>query len=273
MKKITLAIAMAMLSGLLASCGKQSKPAASSEQVSTTHEIQIVPAPKRTYPAATLKIIAPREGEVLKNSRDSVRIVMLATGMNLGVPTDSDTALGIAYAKQGQNIHVIVDSNPYRSDFQNGQPFNVGILSPGMHVIRAFPSFSWQEGVKSPAAFATRTFYVGSAPAANIAPANNLNNLDGPLLIYSSPKGTYPTNESAKVLLDFYISNAKLGPDGYRVKLWIDSVAMPDIVVWQPYYIEGLSKGKHTITLQLVSPNGRVVPGSFNSPSQEITIE
>ncbi|HET6402675.1 MAG TPA: hypothetical protein VFH95_14925, partial [Candidatus Kapabacteria bacterium] len=141
--------------------------------------------------------------------------------------------------------------------------------SPGMHTIRAFPSFSWHESIKSPGAFATRTFYVGQSPKVNTTAENNLNS---PLLTYSRPKGTYAGAEGAKVLLDFYVSNATIAPDGYHVKLWIDGAAMPDLVLWQPYYLEGLSKGKHTIHLQLVAPNGSVVPGSFNSPSEEITI-
>ncbi|MFI5202198.1 MAG: hypothetical protein ACHQNE_07410 [Candidatus Kapaibacterium sp.] len=254
---------------LFASCGKHAEPAATGGQATNSRQIQVIPAPQVAYPPAKIKIIAPREGEVLKNSKDSVRIVMQVIGMKLGVPTDADSTLGIAYAKLGQHIHVIVDDHAYMADFKNGQPFNVGVLSPGMHTIRAFPSFSWHESMKSPEAFATRTFFVGQAPKPNTAQENNLN---GPLLTYSRPKGTYSGAEGAKVLLDFYVSNATVAPDTYHIKLWIDGAAMPDITAWQPYYIEGLSTGKHTIHLQLVAPNGSVVPGPFNSPSEEITI-
>ena len=269
MQKRSSALVIIAVISLIASCGKRQEPAATGGQTSAPQQIQVIPAPQMAYPPAKLKIIAPRAGEVLKNPKDSVRIVMQVTGMKLGVPSDSDSALGIAYAKQGQHIHVIVDDKAYMADFTNGQPFNVGVLSPGMHTIRAFPSFSWHESIKSPGAYATRTFYVGPAKKSNEPPENNLN---GPLLTYSRPKGTYSSADGAKVLLDFYVSNATIAPNAYHVKLWIDGTAMPDITEWQPYYIEGLSKGKHTIHLQLVSPNGSVVPGSFNSPSEEITI-
>src|SRR5665213_675049 len=239
MHKITFGIISVMFFGMLASCGKRAEQVATN--VDTTQHIRVIPASTMTYPPAKLKIIAPREGEILKNPKDSVRIVMEVTGTALGVHTDTDSTLGIAYAKQGQHVHVILDDKPYMADFKNAQPFNVGLLSPGVHTIRAFPSFSWHESIKSPGAFATRTFYVGRAPKPNAVQANNL---DGPLLTYSRPKGSYAAGVASKILLDFYVSNATLAPDAYKVKLWIDSAAMPDIVKWQPYYIEGLSKGK-----------------------------
>ncbi len=254
---------------VLASCGKRTEQTATVAPETAQH-ITIVAAPHEPYPPAKLKIIAPREGEVLKNSMDSVRIVMQVTGTALGVPTDADSTRGIAYAKQGQHIHVIVDDKPYMADFINGQPFNVGVLAPGLHTIRAFPSFSWHESIKSPGAFATRTFYVGKAPKGKLVTENNM---DGPMLTYSRPKGTYSGTDTAKVLLDFYISNATLDTNGYHVKLWIDGTAMPDLVKWEPYYIEGFSQGTHTIKLQLVSPNGAPVAGSYNAPSEDITIE
>ena len=258
----------ALIAVMLSSCAKQSQPVP--QQAQSPTPVQVIPAPQMQYPAAKLKIIAPREGQVLKKASDSVRIVMFLTGMSLGVRTPNDSTLGIAYTKMGQHIHVIVDSTPYMADFVNGQPFNVGVLAPGMHTIRAFPSFSWHESIKSPGAFATRTFYVGTAPKGKtVAP----NNLDGPLLTYSRPKGTYSGDEAKKIMLDFYVSNAKIAPDRYRVKLWIDGKPMSDLLFWQAYYTEGLSKGQHTVRLQLTAPNGTPVPGTYNSPSETITVQ
>ncbi|HZK77244.1 MAG TPA: hypothetical protein VFD13_10075 [Candidatus Kapabacteria bacterium] len=256
-----------LFAAAIASCGKRTEQTAATD---TTSHVQVVPAPERTYPDAKLTIVAPREGEVLKKASDSVLLLMQLSGTELGVHTGADSTLGIAYAKQGQHIHVIVDDKPYMADFKNGQPFNAGVLAPGAHTIRAFPSFSWHESIKSPNAFATRTFYVGAAPKAGAASANNLN---GPLLTYSRPKGTYAASEDSKILLDFYVSNATLAPDKYKVKLWIDGAPMPDIVKWQPYYIQGLANGKHEIKLQLIAPDGSVVPGTYNNPSGEITVE
>ena len=75
------------------------------------------------------------------------------------------------------------------------------------------------------------------------------------------------------MLLELHVSNATLAPDQYKVKLWVDTTAMPDIVKWQPYYITGLTKGEHTVKLQLIAPDGSMVPGTYNSPTGKITIE
>src|SRR5204862_1172745 len=117
-------------------------------------EVKIEPATgSPQYPDAKLTIVSPREGQVLKNAMDSVMVVMQVSGTKLEVPTGADSTRGIAYSKQGQHVHVIVDDKPYMADYKNGQPFNVGLLAPGMHTIRAFPSYSWHESIKSKNAF------------------------------------------------------------------------------------------------------------------------
>jgi len=269
--KLTLAFSLiAMLA--LGSCSKKSEETKTDTAAAPagSQHIAIEPATgSPAYPDAKLTIVSPREGQVFKNATDSVMVIMQVSGIQLGIPTDADSTRGIAYSKQGQHVHIIVDDKPYMADYKNGQPFNVGLLAPGMHTIRAFPSYSWHESIKAPHAFATRTFYVGTAPK-GAATANSLN---GPLLTYSRPKGTYLGGDAAKVLLDFYVSNATLDSNGYKVRLSIDGAAQPDIVKWQPYFISGLAQGKHTIKLELVDPKGAVVPGNYNSAGQEITVQ
>jgi hypothetical protein len=221
------------------------------------------------YPKVKLQIVSPREGQVLPNPNDSVRIVMMVTGYELGKRTPGDSAKGIAFSNEGQHVHVIVDDKPYMANYKNGQPFNVGILAPGPHTLRAFPSYSWHESIKSPGAFATKTFYIGSGPKDNkLATANNL---QGPLLTYSRPKGSYKVGQP--ILLDFYVTNAKLASDGYKVAVWVDGKQVTTIDTWQPYYIKGLNAGKHTVHLQLLDASGNAVSGSYNSPQQEISVE
>jgi hypothetical protein len=264
-----------LMAGLaVAGCTKSDKTAATdtteSVAVAAPSNVTITPVGDSAhYPKVKLQIVSPREGQVLTNANDSVRIVMMVTGYRLGKPTSGDSAKGIAYSKEGQHVHVIVDDKPYMANYKNGQPFNVGVLAPGAHTIRAFPSYSWHESIKSPGAFATKTFYVGKGPDdANAAPSNNL---QGPLLTYSRPKGTYTTGQP--VLLDFYVSNAELSADGYKVAVSVDGKQIETLDTWQPYYLKGLAAGKHTIHLQLLDAKGNPVPGSYNSPEQEIEVK
>ena len=258
---------------LIAACSRKQAETATVDTnaaAAQKQEIKIEPATgSPQYPDAKLTIISPREGQVLKNSNDSVRVVMQVTGIQLGVPTDADSTRGIAYSKQGQHVHVIIDGKPYMADYKNGQPFNVGLLGPGMHTVRAFPSYSWHESIKSKNAFDAHVFFVKSKP-----PGRDTNSakLKEPTLTYSRPKGTYSGADANKVLLDFYVTNTTLAEGGSHVKVWIDGNPMPDIVKWQPYFITGLAKGKHEIRLQLVNPEGQVTPSMFHTATEEITI-
>jgi hypothetical protein len=266
--RLRIGFSLLALLTVVACSRKQADTAVVDTTANPQQHITIEPATgSPAYPDAKLVIVSPREGQVLKNAADSVLVVMQVTGTKLEVPTDADSTRGIAYSKQGQHVHVIIDDKPYMADYKNGQPFNVGVLAAGMHTIRAFPSYSWHESMKSANAFAAHTFFVGPAAA-----KKSESILKGPLLTYSRPKGTYIGADANKVLLDFYVTNATLSPDGYKVKLWIDGAAQADIVKWQPYFIAGLSKGKHTIKLQLVDAKGEAVPGAYNTASQEITV-
>ncbi len=253
---------------VLTGCGKKAEQAALTSDTSAV-KVAIEPATgSPAYPDAKLTIVSPAEGQVIKNEKDSVHVVMQVSGTMLAVPTDADSTRGIAYSKQGQHVHVIIDDKPYMADYKNGEPFNVGVLAPGMHTVRAFPSYSWHESIKSANSFAAHTFYIGAK-----TDSKSMTDLHGPLLTYSRPKGTYVGSDGKKVLLDFYVANASLAPDGYKVKLWIDTTTMTDIVKWQPYFITGLSNGKHTVKLQLVDAKGNAVPGDYNTVNQSIEIQ
>lgn len=260
---------------LYSGCAKKADqtPAADSTATPAPVAVKIIPAdPSPAFPDAKLVIVSPREGEVLKKASDSVKVVMKVTGMELAKPTMGDTTRGIAYSKDGQHVHVFIDGKPYMADYKNGQPFNVGVLSAGEHTIRAFPSRSWHESVKEPAAFATRTFYVGEGPAKG-AKDSLSEMMKGPMLTYSRPKGNYSVDEGKKLLLDFFVSNAKLGPNDYKVAVAVDAQGIDTLSDWKAYYITGLTAGKHSVSLRLLDAKGNPVPGAYNDAMGELTIQ
>lgn len=256
---------------LFSGCAKKADQTAMTDSTSTT--IKIIPADASpAFPDAKLVIVSPTEGQVLKSAADSVKVVMNVTGMDLAKATEGDSTRGIAYSKEGQHVHVIIDEKPYMADYKNGQPFNVGILGAGEHTIRAFPSRSWHESVKVPAAFASRTFYVADGPTKGVKDSIS-DMLKAPLLTYSRPKGSYSMDEAKKLLLDFYVSNAKLGPNDYKVAVAIDTKSIDTLTDWKAYYITGLTAGKHSVSLWLLDSKGMPVPGTDNAPLGEFTIK
>ncbi len=96
-----------------------------------------------------------------------------------------------------------------------------------------------------------------------------------PLLTYSRPKGEYKDADADAIMIDFWLSNAKLQGDGgdYRVRYSVDGGATQFIDKWQPIWLTGWTAGKHTVKLELVDKDGNPVDnGGYNSTTREITV-
>jgi hypothetical protein len=96
-----------------------------------------------------------------------------------------------------------------------------------------------------------------------------------PLLTYSRPKGEYKGDDANAIMLDFWLSNAKLVGDGgkYRVRYSVDGGEEKTLEKWQPIWLTGWTSGKHTIEIELVDKDGnKVENGGYNATSRDITV-
>jgi len=96
-----------------------------------------------------------------------------------------------------------------------------------------------------------------------------------PLLTYSRPKAEYKGAEADPIMIDFWLSNAKLKGDGgeYRVRYIIDDDEPRYIDKWEPVWLSGWLAGKHTVRLELLGPDQNPVKnGDFNITTREITV-
>ncbi|HEX8503038.1 MAG TPA: hypothetical protein VF659_20815 [Pyrinomonadaceae bacterium] len=96
-----------------------------------------------------------------------------------------------------------------------------------------------------------------------------------PLLTYSRPKGEYKGADADAIMIDFWLSNAKLQGDGgeYRVRYSVDGGEAKFLDKWEPVWLSGWAAGKHTVKLDLVDRSGNVVEnGGYNSTSRDITV-
>ncbi len=257
-------IAILVISG----CGQQQPDTDGSESSDTSgvgSTVTIVPGERApAIPDAHLVVTSPGPDEVVAS--DSVLVSVDLQGFELGAPTAGEQSKDIAYSMDGQHIHVIIDNKPYMAMFRRDS-FSVGVLSPGVHAIRAVLGRSWHECVKEPGAFVAHDFYVGKKTDSTLITEGQ------PLLTYSRPKGIYTGSDANRILLDFYVSNAQLGPDAYKVIASIDGQVIDTLTQWIPYYIENLPAGEHTVALQLIDPEGNKVPGPFNLTERKITVE
>src|SRR5918912_1030056 len=89
-----------------------------------------------------------------------------------------------------------------------------------------------------------------------------------PLLTYSRPKGEYKGADADAIMIDFWLSNAKLQGDGgdYRVRYTVDGGDAKFIDKWAPIWLAGWTTGTHRVKLELVDKNGTPVEnGAYTS--------
>lgn len=222
-------------------------------------------------PGAKAIITFPEDGTTLENA--DVYIVVDTQNFSLGEQTDSSTAGEIANSINGQHIHLIVDNQPYKAVYQAGKPLNIGQLVPGPHSIFVFPSRSYHESVKEPGASDMLNFYIES-DSGDFDLGNNK-----PAIFYSRPKGEYKGLASKKIMLDFYLHNLKLSPEGFNVKYTVTNIdnleETYDIVLeeWKPAFMHNLPSGSYKVKIELLDSSGKFVNNvSYNGTEREITI-
>ncbi|MEN0003965.1 MAG: hypothetical protein AAF798_07475 [Bacteroidota bacterium] len=183
-------------------------------------------------------------------------------GYELGTQTPDAAQKMCANSAKGQHIHLIVNNGPYAAKYV---PEFEHDLPDGEHHLLAFLSRSYHESIKSPTAFVAQQIAVENK-AITLA-----EDITTPMLFYSRPKGTYVGADTEKVMLDFYLVNAKLG-DNYMVKAEINGEEhMLD--TWQPYYVEGMPMGENTIKLTLLDKEGNAADVPLNPVERTFTLK
>ena len=250
----------------------------------------------------TLKVVEPKDGATVNNS--TVKVKLEIGGDLRGYKPMKDMTTGM-----GNHIHVILDNQPYEAYYNLEQEFELRNVADGEHTLRFFPSRPWHESYKNAGAFQIIRFTVqngggdASEPTTTnsnqmmsnvgIKPNSNANSaassegkamekslagavdLAKPLLTYSRPKGEYKGAEAEAIMIDFWLSNARLVGNGgeYHVRYSVDGGEAKMIDKWQPIWLNGFTEGKHSVKVELVDKNGNLIDnGGYNSTTREITV-
>jgi hypothetical protein len=251
--------------------------------------------------APALKIVEPASNATVGSS--TVKVKLDIAGDLKGYAPHKDPETGM-----GNHVHVILDNQPYEAYYDLGEPFELRNVADGEHTLRVFPSRPWHESYKNEGAFQMVKFAVknGGADATKPATTNSgqqMSNAGGnansnaaksttegkdmqnstagsvdpvkPLLTYSRPKGEYRGPDAQAIMIDFWLSNAKLTGDGgeYRVRYSVDNAPPQFIDKWEPIWLSGWTPGKHTVKLELVDKGWNLVDnGGYNSTTREVTV-
>jgi hypothetical protein len=245
--------------------------------------------------APTIAVVEPKNNSTVNSS--TVRVKLALSGDLKGYKPMKDMTTGM-----GNHIHVILDNQPYEAYYNLDQEFELRNVADGEHTLRFFPSRPWHESYKNDGAFQMVRFTVknGGADASKPVTTNANQTMSNastaaptpegkdmqtstagavdaakPLLTYSRPKGEYKGADADAIMIDFWLSNAKLQGDGgeYRVRYSVDGGEAKFIDKWQPIWLSGWTNGKHSVKVGLVDKAGNLVDnGGYNSTTREITV-
>ena len=210
------------------------------------------------FGTAKLTMTAP-DGD--KVAGPKVKFDFNVENYELKAQTAAPPAKMLANSGKGQHIHLILNNAPYMAKYDAG--FEID-LEPKHYVALAFLSRSYHESVKAKTAFAISQFTVGDG---KVAPAD----FTKPHMFYSRPKGTYKGADTKRLMLDFYLVNADLSPDGMKVRATINGTEFM-LTKWAAYVIEGLPMGEVKVKLELLDKDGQAVPGPFNTVERSVTL-
>jgi hypothetical protein len=311
-KLCSLSFTLAACALLFASCAgnpdNAGTTATSTVTPPATQTLTVVPRPQKILELMkargeqdeakpVLKIVSPGKDAVINGSKVEVKLDL--SGDLKGYVPHKDPATG-----KGNHIHVILDNQPYEAYYELGQPFELRNVIAGKHTLRVFPSRPWHESYKNDGAFQMVTFTVkgggdaskptttnsGQTMANNNSSPTTAPSREGkdvaastagevdpakPLLTYSRPKGEYKDADADPIMIDFWLTGAKLKGDGgeYRVRYIVDDDEPRFIDKWEPIWLSGWINGKHTVRLELLDKDGRPVEnGGYNTTSRDITV-
>ena len=211
------------------------------------------------FPSAELKLKSPANGAVVAEGK----VLFQYDVKNYDLKKQTGDHQHCANSAQGQHIHLILNNEPYVALYND--TFSKD-LKPGGYVALSFLSRSYHESVKHKAAYTLQYFSVGTKAVKNEV------DLKAPAIFYSRPKGDYKgSEETTHVLLDYFLVNCTLSKEGYKVKATIDGTEFT-LTKWEPYFVDGLALGKHTIKLELIDKAGKTVKNKFNPVERSINL-
>lgn len=261
----------------------------------------------------TAKIVTPAKGATITGSTVEVKLELSgdlkgymphkdpATGKGNHVHVILDNQPYEAYYEMNQAFELrnvtegkhtlrVFPSRPWHESYKNEGAFQMVEFTVKGGGDAAKPTVTkdgqkMADAAKSPAATATKSPAASPAASASATPAregkdfapSKAGEVDPtkPLLTYSRPKGEYKGEDADPIMIDFWLSNAKLQGDGgdFRVRYTIDGGEAKFIDKWEPIWLAGWISGKHTVKLELVDKSGNPVDnGGYNSTTRDITV-
>ena len=170
---------------------------------------------------------------------------------------------GIVLSPGGNNLHFMLDNEPFHVQFDPAHPHVFKNVKPGTHTIRVYIANGMHEALR------------GTMSMINIHVAypngENCGNPSAPMLTYNLPQGEYVGIDAGDISLDYLLSNVCLTPQGNKVTYYVDGRRF-FVTDMNPRHLKGLTPGYHTIRIELQDQFGDLIEGPFNSVERTILV-
>ena len=180
------------------------------------------------------------------HARGTVKVMAQLGG--LGTGDDADVPEGV------QLIHVLNGRDPLRTESSTiDLP-----TQTGHNVLLLCAAGTGSAAYSDPGTFVFTGFNMrgtGSVPEFDLG--------QQPCLFLLAPSSPDASGAATGPLLDFFVVNCTIAPNGYSVEATIDGTTF-SIREWRPFRMEGLGSGAHALRLRLIGPDGQVVNGPFS---------
>jgi hypothetical protein len=238
-----------------------------------------------------VSILSPLENENLPANTISVKLSLRGDLPIYRFQNAAAAGSIVGALTTGDHLHLVLDNLPAQECFDPTKPITFHDLSPGRHTLRVFAARPWHESYKNASAFQMVVFNVAGPKDKNVR-VNDTAIADParPVLTYSSPNDEFKNDSAASglivshnlpaaktegpepVMIDFWLSNAKLKGDGgdYRVRYFVDDDDARYIDKWAPIWLSGWTPGKHSVRVELLGADQYPVPGGITT--REITV-
>lgn len=235
------------------------------DSTAAAKEITLTPTDKGPeFPNATLGIKSMKGTPIDGTDSVQVEVVYEVANYELKAQTADAANRTCNNSKDGQHIHFILDNEPYAALYEPTHTFKVAKKSS--HTILSFLSRSYHLSLKNKEAMQLVKIDVDDKGNVKMSEAPKT-----PMVFYSRPKGDYLGKDANDILLDFYVVNASLAADKYKVVATVNNKTFT-IDQWQPYLIQHLPMGTNNIQLQLVDSSNNAVSGDFTAVSREFKL-
>ncbi len=178
------------------------------------------------------------------------RMIFGVNKLRLGGKTPAWDQFPFDNTRKGTEVHLNIDNE--RHHLSNTNVFEYD-LPNGTYQLYAFINRSYRVAVQNEESIISRSIVVKNGEL-----TKSTKNEEA-ALIYNMPYGKYKKEAAKKIIVDFVLYHIDLESDGKYIKVIINNGNTFEIRENKPYFLEGMTVGKHNCRLELYNKENKLL--------------